>query len=181
MIIKPKSNVWTPISRFRKVNSNPSPKNILVDPGWTAFLSPSVPFFEGKLVFQKQNTQIMMFERHKALKKVLKRQTYWRGIWEGAVDKWQKINKHSRFGDLRFGRWLLIPAPQVKHTGVGKAGSWPPLSRQLKLPSTEHYNFSSRWGAALAETADVRGFTLMSILLKTYQPWSLNRRKRKFT
>ena len=67
MRIKPKSNVWTPISRFRKVNSNPSPKNILVDPGWTAFLSPSVPFFEGKLVFQKQNTQIMMFERHEAL------------------------------------------------------------------------------------------------------------------
>ena len=66
MRIKPKSNVWTPISGFRKVNSNPPP-NILVDPGWTAFLPPSVPFFEGKSVFQKQNTQIVMFERQEAL------------------------------------------------------------------------------------------------------------------
>ena len=55
-------------------------------------------------------------------------------------------------------------------TGVGNEGSWSPLGRQLKLPSTEHHNFGSRWGAAVAETADVRGFTLMGILLKTYQP-----------
>ena len=55
-------------------------------------------------------------------------------------------------------------------TGVGNEGSWSPLGRQLKLPSTEHHNFGSRWGAAVAETADVRGFVLMSISLKTYQP-----------
>ena len=64
----------------------------------------------------------------------------------------------------------MIPAPQVKRMGVGNVGSWPPLGRQLELPSIEHQNFGAHWGTAVAETADVRGFTLVSLLLKTYQP-----------
>ena len=60
--------------------------------------------------------------------------------------------------------WKRIADSRPSGVGVGNVGSWPPLGRQLELPSIEHQNFSTRWGTAVAETADVKGFTLVSLL-----------------